>query len=68
VAERRVKTEVFVEPGRIIPDEKPLRYVELRDRGLRADEGFAKARGPLLVVVVAGLSTWAFVAMAAWAL
>ena len=66
MAERMVKTGVFVEPGRIISDEKPLLYVELQYRCARADDGFAKAHGPLIVIVVVGLSTWAFVAMAAW--
>jgi hypothetical protein len=62
-----VKTEVFVDPGRISPDAKPLRHVGLQPRGARADEAFTKARDPLIVIVVVGLSTWAFLAMAAWA-
>jgi hypothetical protein len=61
-----VKTGVFFEPGITISDEKPLRCMGLAYRCARAGKGFAKAYGPLIILVVAGLSTLSFVALAAW--
>ena len=61
-----VKTEVFVEPGRVTSDGNPLRYVELRHRFVRPNRRFSSAYGLVIVIVVIGLSSWAFVALSAW--
>jgi len=60
---RTMKAEVFDEPGHVLFDEKPLRYVALacRSRSARTNRGVAKAWGLLIVVCVfAALLAWAF--------
>ena len=59
---RTMKAEVFDEPGRVLFDEKPLRYVALerRARSTRTNRAAAKACGLLIVACL-------FVALLAWA-
>ena len=60
---RTMKAEVFDEPGRVLFDEKPLRYVALerRARSTRTNRAAAKACGLLIIACVfAALMAWAF--------
>lgn len=59
---RTMKAEMFDDPGHVLFDEKPLRYVTLacRSRSVRTNRAVAKACGLLIVACV-------FVALLAWA-
>jgi hypothetical protein len=58
---------MYVEQGPTLLDEKPLRFVTLgrRSHSARARCGFPARSGVVILICLAAMSAWAFMALAA---